>query len=111
RILPDQELLAPVVRTAFGGGNPHLQADGAGIAPGRFHIAAQLVEFRVGDRARRMRKHDPAIAPLGDAPQCCVLVTAEPERYSTPRRQWIDARILDRVPLSLEGDARLGPQF
>ena len=58
-----------------------------------------------------MREHDPAITPPGDPPQCCILVTAKPNGDLAIRRQWIDAGVLDRVPLTLEGDVRFGPQL
>src|SRR5262245_12593608 len=57
-----------------------------------------------------MREHDPAITPLGNASQSCVLVPTKPTRNSAPDRQRIDPGVLDRVPLSLEADVRLGPK-
>src|SRR5262245_64774817 len=107
RLLPGLELCAPVVGIACAGGDPHLQADGARIASGLPHVAAKFVEFAVGNGACRMRQHDPTIAPSGDASQRCLLMAAEPERYSAARRQGIDAGVLNRMPLSLEADMEL----
>src|SRR5262245_31479217 len=58
-----------------------------------------------------MREHDPAITPLGNAPQRCILVPTKPEGDPALGRQRIDPGVLDRVPLSLEADVQLGPQL
>src|SRR5262249_4395636 len=65
---------------------------------------------RIGDGTCGMGEHDPAVAPLGDTPQRDVLVSSKPERNASCRRQRINARIIDGVPLALEGDVRVGPQ-
>src|SRR5262245_16537332 len=91
RLLPGQELLAPVVGAALARGDPDFETDRLGIAPGRTDVTAQLVELRIGRGPRGMREHDPAVAPAGDPSQRCILVTAKPEGNSAPGWQRIDA--------------------
>src|SRR5262245_60433652 len=57
-----------------------------------------------------MGKHDPAVPPLGNPSQRCVLVPTEPQRNPAPHRQRIDPGVLDCVPLPCEANVRLGPK-
>src|SRR5207302_3102011 len=74
-----------------------------GVAMQGGNGGARLLAGRIGER-------HPAVAPFRTAPQRHVGVTAIPQRDLAPGRERVDAGILDRVPLALEADVRLGPE-
>src|SRR5262249_8029110 len=109
-LFPGLKFLAPLRRPALTRRDPHFKAHRVCIATLVRDVAAQLGELLIGHRTCGMAEHDPAVAPLGNRAQRDILVSSKPQRDAPRRRQRIDARIGDGVPLTLEGDVRVSPQ-
>src|SRR5262249_49392363 len=111
RSLPKRSLPTPVLLGACAAGGPDLDADCCGIAALRANESAQLLEHGECTLLGRISVWHPAVAPLGDPRQGVVVMSAEPHGHATGRWSRVNARVVDRMPASLESDMRLRPEL
>ena len=109
-LVPELRCLLPVGRRAGAARGPYLDADRRRIASGLACQTAQFVEDCQRGVVGRIGVRHPAVAPLGDARQRQVVMSAIPYRHATGRRTRIDPRVVDRVVLALERHMRVRPQ-
>src|SRR6185503_7992644 len=110
RLLPERDLLAPVVGRALARRRPDLEADIFRLAARGFDHPAQPIEDLQHLVARRPAVGHEAVAVLGDARQRLLGMAAEPDRDLAGLGPRVDAAVGQLVILALEGDAGLGPQ-
>src|ERR1700736_4304160 len=79
-LFPEARVLGPLRLVARAHRDPHLDADLAGVAAGRFGLAAQLAEDVERALIRRIGVRHPAIAEFGDPLDGPLVMTAEPNR-------------------------------
>src|ERR1700730_19428 len=110
-LFPEARLLRPISVGAGAPPHPSLDPDLGGVAAGLCGEAAQLAEDVESALVGRIGVRHPAVAPFGDARQGAFVIPAIPHRHLARGGTRVDAGVLDRMPLALVGDMRLGPQL
>src|ERR1700742_3343265 len=109
-LLPEGDLLAPVVLVALARRDPDFETDILGLAAGLADHAAQPLEDLEHVVARRPAVGHEAVAVLRHARECLLCMAAEPHRHLARPGTRVDAAVRQLVILALEADAVLGPQ-
>src|SRR5689334_10038796 len=107
---PEARLLGPIRFAARAHRDPDLDANLARVAAGGFGHRAQPGEDVERFLAWGIGVRHTAVAESRDALQRALVMAADPHRHPAAFRPRVDAGVIDRVPASLVGDVRLGPQ-